>query len=268
MELLALWAALLLYTVAATISIFSVVFRKRPERTILTLCAVGVGMHSLALILRWVRLGHAPFNNMFEMLSWNVWGMMLALTIVYWRIASIRPIAAVIMPIVILVMGWMLLIPKDDSLPPVTYDTVWLYIHIAFIKVFLGGVLIAVGLAGVILLRRSRAGMRWFERLPNDASLDELAYRCMLFGLIFDTLGILAGAIWAQDAWGRYWSWDPLEVWSFMTWLTLGLAIHARINLKLRPTTGAILVMGVFVVAFLTFFGVPFVSTALHKGAV
>lgn len=268
MEFPILWAGLLLYTLAGIVAIHAAVFRKRPERTILALIIVGIALHTLAIAHRWNRLGYAPFNNMFEMLSWNVWGMMLALAITYWRLPIVRPIAAVIMPIVILVMGWMMIIPVQDSLPPVTYDTVWLFIHIAFIKIFLGGVLVAVGLAGIVLLRRTAAGQRWFERLPNNASLDELAFRCMLFGLIFDTLGILAGAIWAQDAWGRYWSWDPLETWSFLTWITLGLAIHARINLKLQPATGAVLILGVFVVAFLTFFGIPFVSTALHKGAV
>jgi ABC-type transport system involved in cytochrome c biogenesis permease subunit len=90
----------------------------------------------------------------------------------------------------------------------------------------------------------------------------------MAIGFIFESLMLVAGAIWAQDAWGRYWAWDPLETWSFLTWLVLGIGLHARVTFKLSPRTGAILVISVFVIAFLTFFGMPFISTTPHKGAV
>ncbi len=90
----------------------------------------------------------------------------------------------------------------------------------------------------------------------------------MGLGLIFDTLGIVAGGIWAQDAWGRYWGWDPLEIWSLMTWISIALAIHIHISIRPPLRVSAWLIVGVFVVAFLTFFGVPFVSQAVHQGAV
>ena len=79
---------------------------------------------------------------------------------------------------------------------------------------------------------------------------------------------LIAGAIWAQDAWGRYWAWDPLETWSFITWLLLALALHVRVTFKPTPVRTAWMVMVVFVMAFLTFFGVPFISESTHKGAV
>ena len=90
----------------------------------------------------------------------------------------------------------------------------------------------------------------------------------MILGFVFETLMLIAGAIWAQDAWGRYWGWDPLETWAFLTWLALAFFIHLRVTFKLRPRAGAYAIITVFVLAFLTFFGVPFVSTAPHKGAV
>jgi len=79
---------------------------------------------------------------------------------------------------------------------------------------------------------------------------------------------LIVGAVWAQDAWGRYWAWDPLETWAFLTWLVLAFSLHLRFTVKTTPRTGAILILGVFAVAFLTFFGVPFISKAPHKGAV
>jgi ABC-type transport system involved in cytochrome c biogenesis permease subunit len=90
----------------------------------------------------------------------------------------------------------------------------------------------------------------------------------MMLGFIFETLMLIAGAIWAQDAWGRYWAWDPLEAWSLMTWLTLAVFLHLRVTVSLKPHHSAALIAAVFMLAFLTFFGVPFVSTAPHKGAV
>ena len=267
-ELQILWAALLAYVVAGSAAIFAVVWRRRPERFVLALMALGLVLHTASIALRWERLGHGPFVTMFEILSSNIWSLMLAFALAYWRLPAIRAAAAVVMPILFIMMGWVMMADPGDGSLPSSYHTVWLFIHIGFGKVFLGATLVAVGLAGVILARPTALGARWFERLPADARLDELAYRCMALGFIFESLMLVAGAIWAQDAWGRYWAWDPLETWAFLTWLVLGIGLHARVTYQLAPRTGAWLVIGVFVVAFLTFFGVPFVSMTPHQGAV
>lgn len=267
-ELRVLWAALLAYVLAGSIGIVAVLLRRRPERTVLALIMLGLVLHTLSIGLRWDRLGHGPYVTMFEILSSNVWSMMLIFSLAYWRVPQIRASAAVVMPILFMVMGWLLMTsPGEGHLPP-TYHTTWLYIHIGFGKVFFGAVLVAVGISGVILARRSAFGAGRFERLPGDAQLSELAFRCMSIGFVFETLMLIAGAIWAQDAWGRYWAWDPLETWAFLTWLVLAGSLHARFTFKLSPRAGSLLVLAVFVVAFLTFFGVPFISTTPHKGAV
>ncbi len=268
LEVQLLWAAVVAYVLAGSGAIGGVVLRKNWGRLILALMVLGLLCHTASLALRWERLGHGPFITLFEILSSNVWSLMLAFTIAYWRLPAIRPSAAVVMPILFLMMGWLLMTsPKAGHFPP-TYHTTWLYIHIGFGKVFLGAVLVAVGLAGVVLLRGTARGAGAFQRLPADDRLDELGYRCMALGFIFETLMLIAGAIWAQDAWGRYWAWDPLETWAFITWLVLGFALHARVTYRLAPRASSALVIAVFVIAFLTFFGVPFISTSPHKGAV
>jgi ABC-type transport system involved in cytochrome c biogenesis permease subunit len=118
------------------------------------------------------------------------------------------------------------------------------------------------------VLRQGERGQRWFRRMPDTARLDKLAWRFMLTALIFETLMLIAGAVWAQDAWGRFWAWDPLETWSFITWVALSAAVHARLTWRLGAFRGALMILAVFVLAFLTFFGVPFVTLAPHKGAV
>lgn len=268
LESLSLWMALIGYSIACVLAVIGLVFGKRPEKTMLTLLAVSVVLHTTSIILRWVRLGHLPVGNGFEMLSANIWGLTLAVAIAYWRLPKIRVFSAIVLPVVMLLLAWMLMIPHYESTLPRTYDTIWLFIHIGFIKLFLGCAFIALGIGGIILLRAAGIATGRLSNLPDDARLDDRAYRFMAVALIFDTLGIVAGAIWAQDAWGRYWSWDPLEVWSLVTWLSIGLTLHLRASFRTKPTTNALLIIGTFVVAFFTFFGVPFVSTALHKGMI
>ncbi|WP_265946404.1 cytochrome c biogenesis protein CcsA [Dechloromonas sp. A34] len=267
-ELLSFWSALVGYSVATAIALWALVFGKRPERTLMGLILLAFLLHSCAIGARWIRIDHLPVGNTFEMLSANIWGLMAAVTIGYWRLPRMRAFAAIVLPVVMIMMAWMLLLQRADSSLPPTYHTVWLFIHIGFIKLFLGCAFIALGIAGIILLRAAGVGTARLARMPEDEALDRTAYRCMGLALIFDTLGIMAGAIWAQDAWGRYWSWDHLEIWSLLTWLSIGLTLHVRKPFNTSPRTNALLVVGTWLVAFFTFFGIPFVSTALHKGMI
>jgi cytochrome c biogenesis factor len=121
----------------------------------------------------------------------------------------------------------------------------------------------------VPLLRRTGLGRgALFAGAPDDRRFDELAHRFAAFAFVFDTLMLIVGAVWAQDAWGRYWAWDPLESWAFASWLALAAALHARATLRPSPGRVRPVAGGTFMLAFLTFFGVPFISTAPHKGAV
>lgn len=267
-ELPSLWIALLCYVLAGATAIVAVVFGKRPERAILALLAAGLALHALSLGLRWERVGHGPFITLYEILSSNIWSLLLVFTIAYWRLRPIRPVAAFVMPIVFVMMGWLLVVNPGEGHLPSTYKTMWLFIHVGLGKVFLGSVLVAVGISGVVLARAAGWGVGRLARLPGDERLDDLAFRFMALGLIFETLMLIAGSIWAQDAWGRYWAWDPLETWSLITWLILALAIHLRLAWRIRPQFGAALIVGVFALAFLTFFGIPFVSMSPHKGAI
>jgi cytochrome c-type biogenesis protein CcsB len=267
-ELQWLWAALLVYMTAGSLAVAGVTLDRRPERLVLALIVGGLLLHTASLTLRWMRLGHGPFITLYEILSSNVWSLTLILAIVYWKVRAVRPAAAVAMPVLFLLMAWLLVARPDAGHLPPTYNTLWLYVHVVLGKVFLGAVLVAVGISGVVLLRRAGLTLAGFARLPGDERLEDLSFRFMILGFLFETLMLIAGAIWAQGAWGRYWAWDPLETWAFMTWLTVAFFIHLRATTRLSPHVSAIAVIVVFVLAFLTFFGVPFVSTAPHKGAI
>lgn len=267
LELQALWAALVFYVLAGSVAIIGVVLKRKPERAVLGLLIIGLLLQTASIALRWERVGHGPYITMYEVLQSNIWSILLIYVLVYWRIPAIRPTAAAVMPIMFVLMGWMLMTNAYDGNPPSTYHTIWLFIHIGFAKVFFGATLVATGISAIILLRQTRYGER-FARMPEDKRLDELSFRFMALGLIFHSLMLIAGAIWAQDAWGRYWNWDPLETWSFLTWLLLAFSLHMRLAYKTTPRTGALLVIAVFALAFLTFLGIPFISQAPHKGAI
>lgn len=229
----------------------------------LALLALAAG-----IALRWGRIGHGPFLSMYEILASSMLTLSVAWRLARWRLPVLRDSAPVVLSLLSLMGGWMLVTDPADTHLPATYEMTVLWFHVALGKVFLGCALVATGLAGVVLLRRTRCGERWFRAMPGDARLDLLAWRFMLAALVFESLMLVAGAVWAQDAWGRYWAWDPLEAWSFLTWLALSAAIHARITWRLGPRAGALMILAVFAIAFLTFFGVPFVSLAPHQGAV
>jgi ABC-type transport system involved in cytochrome c biogenesis permease subunit len=268
LEMAALWAGVVCYVISGVTAIGGLVLGKKPERTVLAFMLSGLLLHAAAIGLRWERLGHGPYVTFFEILSSNLWSLLCIFTVAYWKVPRIRLTAALVMPIFFVLMGWMILLDKSQGPLPATYHTVWLFIHVGFSKLFLGPVLIAVGIALVIVMRHFGVALERLSRLPESVRLDDLAYRFMAMAFIFETLMLITGAIWAQDAWGRYWAWDPLETWAFLTWLMLAFALHARAAFRLRPVVGGALIIAVFIMAFLTFFGAPFISELPHQGAV
>ncbi|MEY4754781.1 MAG: cytochrome c biosis protein CcsA [Pseudomonadota bacterium] len=222
----------------------------------------------LLLALRWVRLGHGPFISLHEILASSVLSLGLVWRLALWREAALRPTALPVWALLLMMGLWLLVSPARDTHLPATYETPILWVHVLLGKIFLGLALVASALAALLLLRQARPGLACWRSLPADALLEARAWRFLLLALVFESLMLIAGAVWAQDAWGRYWAWDPLETWAFMTWVGLAAALHARLSWPLSPRRSAWLVLGVFALAFLTFFGVPFVSTAPHQGAV
>jgi ABC-type transport system involved in cytochrome c biogenesis permease subunit len=228
----------------------------------------ALALHTLALAWRWNALGHGPFTTMHEILSSNLWSLSLVFALACWAVADLRGALLLAVPVWAVLAAWLLMADGGAGHLPPTYATPLLYLHTLVGKLYLGLLLVAVALGGVSAVRRSAWGARCFAAPADDQRLGELAYRFAAFALVADTLMLIVGAVWAQDAWGRYWSWDPLESWAFASWLALVAALHARATLRPASAVFGWWLAGVFVLAFLTFFGVPFLSTAPHKGAV
>lgn len=266
-EFLWLYAGLALYGAAAAWAVFLALRDKRAFWGPLGLVAMALLCHGAAILLRWARLDHGPYVDLFEILSSNIWSLHLALLLSALMLPPIRASLAVSLPLLQVLVLWLLVVPAQDSAAPVTYDTVWLAVHVWLGKAFLGCIVVAVGISLVVLFRGLRHA-KAFQAMPDSFALDELIYRLVLIAFLFESLMLVAGAIWAQDAWGRYWAWDPLETWAFVTWLGVIGYLHLRFLRRPAPVVGALLVLGIFVIAFSTFFGMPFISTSPHKGAI
>jgi ABC-type transport system involved in cytochrome c biogenesis permease subunit len=252
--------ATIAYVVAMALAISSVW-----RQTILGLLAVGVVLMTAGIAVRWATFGYGPFTTLYEVLASSVWSLSLVYAIVYAAMPQVRGSASLVLPFIVLLAGWMLSSDCTQGHLPPTFDTPLLYVHSLFGKLFLSLLMIATALGAIVLARRTVVSTA-FEDMADDGRLTELSYRFAAFAFVSDTIMLIVGAIWAQDAWGRYWAWDPLETWAFLTWLALAFALHLKIWLRPPALVWSGIVATAFALAFLTFFGVPFVSDVPHKG--
>ncbi len=258
-ELLWLWPGLAAVGAGAA-SAFHATFK----RYAFAWLGIGLMLIAAAIASRWMRLDHGPFFNMYEILTSNLFSLGAIYAIACWRSPWLRGSVPLVLPILAVMSAWTFVVTPVDSHALPTYETVWLWVHLAMGKLFLGILLLSLACAMALIVRA--AGGKLAD-LPEDTFLEAAMWRFLIWALVFETAMLVAGAAWAQDAWGRYWDWDPLETWAFLTWLSAVAALHARFAMRIPARVGAIMVVGVFVLAFLTFFGVPFISQAPHKGA-
>lgn len=265
-EIICHWIAVGFYILSTIFFAYSVSFRK--EKTLkygVIFAAAGLLPHSLALALRWYIAGHGPYMAKYEVLSSNAWIAVLMFLLIAWNIPRIRAAGVVVIPLSFLMMTFGLFTnPELKNLPP-ALSGIWLIIHILFNKLAVGAILISLGCAVLFLLKRNREDKRFYQKLPSLEVLDVYSYKFIGFGFIFWSITLGAGSIWANNAWGRYWGWDPIETWSFITWLVYGLYLHLRHFFKWKGIKSAWMLVACFVVSVITIVIVPFVIDTLHS---
>ena len=223
-------------------------------------------VHATAIGLRWVEsyrmgIGHAPLSNLYESLIFFGWCIVLALILIRWRFGP-DVIVLLGLPIVFLVMAYTFLL--DYSIRPLipALQSNWLVAHV--ITCFLGYAGFAVSFVAAVLLLLSKGGDQPGKNLPRREVLDEIVYRSILLGYPLLSLGIITGAAWADYAWGSYWSWDPKETWSLITWLVYSAFLHARLAKGWSGDRTAILSVAGFGAVLFTYFGVNYLP-GLHS---
>lgn len=209
-----------------------------------------------------------PVTNLYESLIFFVWSMV----IIYFVLEAIYKISALGLFVTLIATGTMLFASRyaGDAEPLVpALQSNWLTAHV--ITSFLAYAAFAISFVGGILYLlknkfKERGNRKSFvEFLPDLTVIDNLTYRTVLFGVIFLALGIVLGAAWANYAWGSYWSWDPKETWSLITWLFYVGFLHARYNWEWKGNRIAILAVIGFLVTIFCYLGVNFWLSGLHS---
>jgi cytochrome c-type biogenesis protein CcsB len=224
--------------------------------------------HSAAIIMRWVasyhlgeEYGHAPFSNLFESLVFFGWTLALLYLIIEWK-TSFKQVGVFALPLAFFVMLYAL--TKDPAIGPLmpALKSNWLIAHV--ITCFLGYAGFGVSFALSIMYLVTGGAAIPQER--RAVTLDELIYQTVVVGFILLTAGIVTGSIWANSAWGTYWTWDPKETWSLITWLVYAALLHSRFMRGWQGRRIAIFSAVGFACVLFTYFGVNYLG-GLHSYA-
>lgn len=239
---------------------------------------IGWLVNTLALVTRAQERLHlsgtfAPWSNQFEAMAYVSWAIILGyvlLEVTY----QLKAIGAFVVGIGFIAMGAASLLPyRYQTAEPLVpaLNSYWIYIHVSVTLTSYAAFAVAGGLGVMYLVREGAERRRYHSSmlasLPDLETIDELGYKAITVGFPLLAFGIILGAMWANYAWGGYWSWDPKETWSLIVWLIYGAYIHARMTRGWEGRRAAIYaVFGLFMVIF-CFWGVNFLLSGLHAYA-
>lgn len=232
-------------------------------RTATAVMAVATVLLASAIVARALYIGHMPVTNMFEYMSIFALGAALFYFVFVFFYRQ-RAIGAVVAPVVFMLIVSASLLPKEPNSQLVpALQSYWLQIHVTLAA--LGEAAFAVAFAAnCMYLSKRFSGRDAGSRFPSLERLDMVSHKAIIIGYPIFTVGaIFAGAIWAEQAWGTFWSWDPKEVCSLIVWFIYTLYFHLRFMRGWRGTRTAIVSMAGFATAVLTFFANMFLG-GLH----
>jgi cytochrome c-type biogenesis protein CcsB len=214
------------------------------------------------LVLRTISTGHGPFTNQYEFSVAFAWGMVAAYVYFEHRY-HVRTIALLVLPIAAGMLLYALTVGATaNPLVPALQNNLLLTIHVAVAIVAYGAFSISFAAAVLYLTQPEEGRPGW----PKPALMDEVGYRAVIIGFPLLTMTVVLGAVWAEIAWGSYWSWDPKETASLLTWLVYGAYLHARVARGWVGRRAAWLLVAGFASVLLTFFGNLFFG-GLHSYA-
>ncbi|WP_327354221.1 c-type cytochrome biogenesis protein CcsB [Streptomyces sp. NBC_01304] len=249
-------------------------------RIAISLTVLAFLVEAGGVVARAVSVQRAPWGNMYEFsLTFSTVAVGAYLVLLALK-KNIRWLGLILVTTVLLDLGiatkWLYL----DSAPLVpALDSYWLWIHVS--TAIICGAIFYVGAVGTVLYlfrdsyeaklagggKPGTFATSVMERLPSAASLDKFSYRINAAVFPLWTFTIMAGAIWAGDAWGRYWGWDPKEVWSFVTWVAYACYLHARATAGWKGRKAAYLALFAFATWLWNYYGVNIFLSGKHSYA-
>ncbi len=253
--------------------------QQRLGRVAVSLTILAFGLHAAAVIARGLSAGRAPWGNMYEFATAAALAAAGAY-LVFLRRAPVRALGVWIIAVVTLTLGLavtVLYTPAGDLVPAL--NSYWLVIHVAA-AIVSGGVFTVGAAATALYLWRQRADRRgqalqhnsttrrgYTAQLPAASTMERIAYSAHVFAFPVWTFAVIAGAIWAENSWGRYWGWDPKETWAFITWVLYAAYLHAQATAGWRGRKAAWFALAGYLAFLFNFFGINLWITGLHSYA-
>lgn len=263
-----IFIAVLLYMLSSAAYMSYLFFQKNHfQRIGYYIFLIGFLIHSAAITYAFATAGVFPVRNLYETLVIAAWAIAGVYLIFQYKfdLKILGIYAAPLAAVVLIVAGQF----PARALPLNTiFKSAWLVIHVIFIFIGEAAFALACGLGILYLvqehaLKTKRYGF-FFRRLPALERLDATGYACIVVGFSLLTVGLVTGFIYAKATWGHFWSWDPKEVWSGITWLLYAALFHGRLALGWRGRKSAIMAIIGFGVLLFTFLGVNFLLPGHH----
>nr|YP_010619237.1 cytochrome c biogenesis protein ccs1 [Amplisiphonia pacifica]WAX03250.1 cytochrome c biogenesis protein ccs1 [Amplisiphonia pacifica] len=273
---------------------------KRINQLSISLTALINIMLALSLITRWIYSKYFPLSNLYESMIFLAWSITLIQIIIENKTKN-KLIGAITMPMVLSIMTFTnLSLPNEikiaSPLVPALRSN-WLMMHVTVMIISYATLIIGSLLSILFLIISNKKIVNiqgnsnnnlkkvFFKYELNDKQqllrslntknslsrinlmqlLDNLSYRIIGLGFPLLTIGIISGAVWANDAWGTYWSWDPKETWALITWIIFAIYLHSRLNKQINGKTPAIIASLGFIVIWICYLGVNFLGKGLHS---
>ena len=259
---------MLLYVAAMVVYfLFIAARREGMAKVAVILQTAGFILHTAALIVRGIGAGRLPLTNQYEFATSFAWGLCLVSLIFVYRY-KFHVLGAFAAPVIFLIIGYAAMQSKDvHELMPALRSN-WLGFHVSSAIIGYGGFGVSFVLGIIFLMREYMKDQSFLDRhVPSREKLDLIAYRSVSLGLLFLTFCILTGAIWAERAWGSYWSWDPKETWSLITWIIYAAYLHLRINRGWKGKAAAVFAVIGFIAVLFTYIGVNSFLPGIHSYA-
>lgn len=225
--------------------------------------STGVVVQTVYMATRWFTAGRAPFSNMFESMVLFVWAMVVVyLALRIRRQIPVLGAATALMAVLTLAYASTYETRIQPLMPALRSN--WLTVHVFTVFLGYGGFAIAA-LASTGYLIAARAGSK--VRAEVVTAFDATTAKTVAFGFLFLTVGIISGAVWANSAWGTYWSWDPKETWSLITWFIYAVFLHCRFMRGWKGKRAAWISVVGFASVIFTYYGVNFLLSGMHSYA-